>query len=179
MSGGRKRGGRVAAGGAEEGGGRCPAGVAGKSGGGMVTQLGLHELLHVFSFLEARDLLRAAQVNKVRRAELRRERDARSRGWLGERFPSRSRLARNTLPETFFLRGCALPAPGARHAPLLPRAAPLPVVSRGPRLSPVVSFMTAPVAPVLRKLMSPALHALPPRVPSRGPGTAVVKWVSV
>nr|XP_020040057.1 F-box/WD repeat-containing protein 12-like [Castor canadensis] len=65
VSGGRKRGGRVAAGGAEEGGGRCPAGVAGKSGGGMVTQLGLHELLHVFSFLEARDLLRAAQVNKV------------------------------------------------------------------------------------------------------------------
>ncbi|XP_073908418.1 F-box/WD repeat-containing protein 12-like isoform X1 [Castor canadensis] len=31
----------------------------------MVTQLGLPELLHVFSFLEARDLLRAVQVNKV------------------------------------------------------------------------------------------------------------------
>ncbi|XP_076995710.1 F-box/WD repeat-containing protein 12-like isoform X2 [Tamandua tetradactyla] len=31
----------------------------------MKAQLGLHELLHVFSFLEARDLLRAAQVDKV------------------------------------------------------------------------------------------------------------------
>ncbi|CAH6799662.1 F-box/WD repeat-containing protein 12 [Phodopus roborovskii] len=31
----------------------------------MAAQLGPHELLHVFSFLEARDLLRAAQVNKV------------------------------------------------------------------------------------------------------------------
>lgn len=32
----------------------------------MALQLGPHELQHVFSFLEARDLLRAAQVNKVR-----------------------------------------------------------------------------------------------------------------
>ncbi|EGV99795.1 F-box/WD repeat-containing protein 12 [Cricetulus griseus] len=31
----------------------------------MAAQLGPHELLHVFSFLEARDLLLAAQVNKV------------------------------------------------------------------------------------------------------------------
>ncbi|EFB20048.1 hypothetical protein PANDA_008298, partial [Ailuropoda melanoleuca] len=31
----------------------------------MEPRLGLHELLHVFSFLEARDLLCAAQVNKV------------------------------------------------------------------------------------------------------------------
>ncbi|XP_032740320.1 F-box/WD repeat-containing protein 12-like [Rattus rattus] len=31
----------------------------------MALQLGPHELQHVFSFLEARDLLRAAQVNKV------------------------------------------------------------------------------------------------------------------
>ncbi|GAB1298169.1 F-box and WD-40 domain protein 17 [Apodemus speciosus] len=31
----------------------------------MAPQLGPHELLHVFSFLEARDLLSAAQVNKV------------------------------------------------------------------------------------------------------------------
>ncbi|XP_047382526.1 F-box/WD repeat-containing protein 12-like isoform X1 [Sciurus carolinensis] len=31
----------------------------------MARQLGVHELLHVFSFLEARDLLCAAQVNKV------------------------------------------------------------------------------------------------------------------
>lgn len=31
----------------------------------MAPQLGPHELLHVFSFLEAGDLLRAAQVNKV------------------------------------------------------------------------------------------------------------------
>ncbi|XP_036276004.1 F-box/WD repeat-containing protein 12 [Pipistrellus kuhlii] len=31
----------------------------------MGPQLGIHELLHVFSFLEARDLLRAAQVDKV------------------------------------------------------------------------------------------------------------------
>ncbi|XP_053433500.1 F-box/WD repeat-containing protein 12-like [Nycticebus coucang] len=31
----------------------------------MASQLGPHELLHVFSFLEARDLLSAAQVNKV------------------------------------------------------------------------------------------------------------------
>nr|XP_042134403.1 F-box/WD repeat-containing protein 12-like isoform X2 [Peromyscus maniculatus bairdii] len=31
----------------------------------MAPQLGPHELMHVFSFLEARDLLRAAQVNKV------------------------------------------------------------------------------------------------------------------
>ena len=31
----------------------------------MEPQLGLHELLHVFSFLEARDLLCAAQVDKV------------------------------------------------------------------------------------------------------------------
>lgn len=31
----------------------------------MGPQLGVHELLHVFSFLEARDLLRAAQVDKV------------------------------------------------------------------------------------------------------------------
>ena len=33
--------------------------------GAMEPQLGLHELLHVFSFLEARDLLCAAQVDKV------------------------------------------------------------------------------------------------------------------
>lgn len=31
----------------------------------MEPRLGLHELLHVFSFLEARDLLCAAQVDKV------------------------------------------------------------------------------------------------------------------
>lgn len=31
----------------------------------MAPQLGPHELQHIFSFLEARDLLRAAQVNKV------------------------------------------------------------------------------------------------------------------
>ncbi|XP_052584910.1 F-box/WD repeat-containing protein 12-like isoform X2 [Peromyscus californicus insignis] len=31
----------------------------------MAPQLGPHELVHVFSFLEARDLLRAGQVNKV------------------------------------------------------------------------------------------------------------------
>lgn len=31
----------------------------------MGPQLGVHELLHVFSFLEARDLLCAAQVDKV------------------------------------------------------------------------------------------------------------------
>lgn len=31
----------------------------------MEPQLGLHELLHVFSFLEARDLLCVAQVDKV------------------------------------------------------------------------------------------------------------------
>lgn len=34
----------------------------------MEPQLGLHELLHVFSFLEARDLLCAAQVDKVARS---------------------------------------------------------------------------------------------------------------
>lgn len=33
---------------------------------GMAQQLGPHELQHIFSFLEARDLLCAAQVNKVR-----------------------------------------------------------------------------------------------------------------
>lgn len=33
--------------------------------GNMEPQLGWHELLQVFSFLEVRDLLRAAQVNKV------------------------------------------------------------------------------------------------------------------
>lgn len=52
-------------------GGDWPTGrKRGKRGGpktaeAMGPQLGVHELLHVFSFLEARDLLRAAQVDKV------------------------------------------------------------------------------------------------------------------